>query len=120
MPEAPRLAAPIAGPVTRRASTESCDSRELDVWLVAEGAGGGTLCLTPSSREVRVPQARVTETAVDIKDQVISWRVGELRRAGYDERSALLLALAVEIDLHIAVGLLRKSCPPELAVRILL
>jgi hypothetical protein len=51
---------------------------------------------------------------------VLSWRIGELKRAGYGERLAHKLALKRDVDLHVAVGLIRKGCPPETAARILL
>jgi len=53
-------------------------------------------------------------------DEIIRWRTEELRRAGYAERAALLLALHTEVDLHLAAGLLAKGCPARVAVRILL
>ena len=53
-------------------------------------------------------------------DEIIRWRSQELRRAGYEERAALLIALHTEVDLHLATRLLSKGCPPKVAVRILL
>ena len=53
-------------------------------------------------------------------DEVIRWRADELRRAGYGERAALLLALHREVDLHLAARLLEQGCPPRIALRILL
>jgi hypothetical protein len=41
-------------------------------------------------------------------------------RAGYDIGSALLLASHVEIDLHDASALVRRGCPSETALRILI
>jgi hypothetical protein len=51
---------------------------------------------------------------------ILRWRFDELVRAGYDIGSALLLASHVEIDLHHASTLLRRGCPAETALRILL
>jgi hypothetical protein len=63
-------------------------------------------------------------TAVTLKDQeaerVEAWRVGELQRAGYDREAAAELASRVDVDLHLAVDLLRAGCSPELALQILL
>ncbi len=53
-------------------------------------------------------------------DEIIRWRAEELRRAGYSERAALLIALHTEVDLHVATRLLTEGCPQKIAVRILL
>ena len=53
-------------------------------------------------------------------EAILRWRFDELVRAGYDIGSALLLASHVEVDLHDATGLLRRGCPSETALRILL
>ena len=53
-------------------------------------------------------------------ERVVRWRRDELRRAGYDERLALKLALRRHVDLHSAVDLLRHGCPQDTAARILL
>ncbi|HEU5263442.1 MAG TPA: hypothetical protein VFU34_02315 [Gaiellaceae bacterium] len=53
-------------------------------------------------------------------DRVEQWRQEELERAGYDSKSAFLLAVSLEIDLHGAVDLLKNGCSAELAVEILL
>lgn len=59
----------------------------------------------------------IDETEVEL---ILRWRFDELVRAGYDIGSALLLASHVEIDLHDASSLLRRGCPSETAMRILL
>ncbi|HET7745319.1 MAG TPA: hypothetical protein VFK76_11330 [Gaiellaceae bacterium] len=53
-------------------------------------------------------------------EAILRWRFDELVRAGYDVGSALMLASHVEIDLHTASGLVRRGCPPDTALRILL
>jgi hypothetical protein len=53
-------------------------------------------------------------------DEIIRWRTDQLRRAGYSERSALLLGLHTEIDLHVAMRLREQGCPQKVALRILL
>ncbi len=53
------------------------------------------------------------------EDPVLAWRFGALRDAGYDKRDALELAQRRDVDLHLACDLLRRNCPPELALRIL-
>jgi hypothetical protein len=51
---------------------------------------------------------------------ILRWRFDELLRAGYDVGSALLLASHVEVDLHAASSLVRRGCPAETALRILI
>jgi|1186.fasta_scaffold446873_2 hypothetical protein len=52
-------------------------------------------------------------------DEVFSWRLEQLIRAGYDRRDAGHLAHRTDVDLHQAVDLLRRGCPTEVAVTIL-
>jgi hypothetical protein len=51
---------------------------------------------------------------------ILRWRFDELVRAGYDIGAALMLASHVEVDLHAATELVRRGCPAETALRILL
>jgi hypothetical protein len=53
-------------------------------------------------------------------EAILRWRFDELVRAGYDIGSALLLASHIEVDLHDASTLVRRGCPSETALRILL
>jgi hypothetical protein len=53
------------------------------------------------------------------EERVLRWRQDKLLRAGYGERLALKLALRRHVDLHVAVDLLRRGCPPETAAQIL-
>ena len=53
------------------------------------------------------------------RDGVTSWRVERLRAAGYDAQAALVLALDRDVDLHLAVSLLERGCPPDTALAIL-
>jgi hypothetical protein len=53
-------------------------------------------------------------------DAVRRWRLHELVRAGYQATDALILSRRPDIDLHRAVELLERGCPPETALRILL
>lgn len=53
-------------------------------------------------------------------EAILSWRFEELVRAGYDSGSALILASHVEVDLRHAENLVRRGCPPDTALRILL
>ena len=53
------------------------------------------------------------------RDTVTSWRVKRLLEAGYDAEAALVLALDRDVDLHGAVALLERGCPPDTALQIL-
>jgi hypothetical protein len=53
-------------------------------------------------------------------ERIELWRAEELQRAGYDARAAMVLAGRHDVDLHLAIGLLERGCPDELALQILL
>jgi hypothetical protein len=53
-------------------------------------------------------------------DRVEHWRHQELERAGYDSESAIVLAASHDVDLHLAVDLLKRGCTVDLALQILL
>ena len=53
-------------------------------------------------------------------ERIERWRVEELERAGYEPRAAGRLAVRHDVDLHTAVELVERGCPPNLALRILL
>lgn len=53
-------------------------------------------------------------------ERIQRWRAQELERAGYEPRAAGRLAVRHDVDLHSAVELLERGCPPDLALRILL
>jgi hypothetical protein len=53
-------------------------------------------------------------------ERIEAWRTHELRRAGYDRKAATTVATRHDVDLHLAVDLLRRGCPPEVALKILL
>jgi hypothetical protein len=63
------------------------------------------------------------EVTTEICDErgilVIEWRAETLRRAGFDSEAALELAFSLHVDLHAAVGLVKRGCPPATALRIL-
>lgn len=48
------------------------------------------------------------------------WRLEELVRVGYDPCDALVLSGRPGIDLHVAIDLVKRGCPPKTAVRILI
>jgi N12 class adenine-specific DNA methylase len=53
-------------------------------------------------------------------EEVIAWRVEQLMRAGSDQACAVILARRGHVDLHEAVDLLERGCPPKTALEILL
>jgi hypothetical protein len=61
----------------------------------------------------------ITQATTD-EARVLGWRLEELERAGYDRAAAWDVAERTEIDLHLAVGIRRAGCPPDMALRILL
>ncbi len=52
-------------------------------------------------------------------ERVERWRASELMRAGYPADDAVALAARFDVDLHEAITLVERGCPPQLAVRIL-
>jgi len=52
-------------------------------------------------------------------DRVERWRTAELMRVGFPGDDAVALAARLDIDLHEAVELVQRGCPPALAIRIL-
>ena len=62
-------------------------------------------------------ELQATETEIERIEQ---WRAEELERAGYSARDAARLAARHDVDLHLAVQLLRQGCPADLALDILL
>jgi hypothetical protein len=53
-------------------------------------------------------------------EDVVDWRREQLIRAGCDPSGALILAKRSHVDLHEAVDLLERGCPPRVALEILL
>jgi len=54
------------------------------------------------------------------EEQVMHWRIEELERAGYTPTDAIAMAFDATVDLHVAVDLVRRGCPHDVALRILL
>jgi hypothetical protein len=52
-------------------------------------------------------------------ERVERWRTAELMRVGFAGDDAVVLAARTDVDLHEAIELVQRGCPPELAVRIL-
>jgi len=53
-------------------------------------------------------------------DSVRRWRFEQLQRGGYAAADALVLSARSDVDLHHAIGLLRKGCDVPTAMRILI
>ena len=53
-------------------------------------------------------------------ERVVRWRRAELERVGFDPLAAGAIAERLDVDIHIAAGLLHRGCPPEIALKILL
>jgi len=54
------------------------------------------------------------------EEQVMQWRLEELERVGYTAQDALTIALDPTVDLHRATDLVRRGCPHDVALRILI
>lgn len=52
-------------------------------------------------------------------ERVLLWREEELERVGYQRETARDLAERTYVDLHLAMDLLRRGCPVDTALRIL-
>lgn len=59
----------------------------------------------------------ITESELD---RIIRWRGEELERAGYATEGAAAIAARLDVDLHEAIDLVKRGCPADIAVRILL
>jgi hypothetical protein len=65
--------------------------------------------------------AAEAEVVVDTEiERIEAWRTQELSRAGYDRQAAAELATRHDVDLHVAVDLVRRGCNQDLALEILL
>jgi hypothetical protein len=78
--------------------------------------GALPVCRVPAMSSVVAQPVRDHELAEE--DLVVLWRISRLIEAGYDDTCAVEIACST-IDLHVAVGLLERGCPQEIAIRIL-
>jgi hypothetical protein len=65
----------------------------------------------------------VSTAETEIRDEtslVETWRAEQLEMAGYGAKHAAELAIRHDVDLHVAVELVRRGCPADLALQILL
>ena len=71
-------------------------------------------------RHARVRMITAESRKVPVNDEeVVSWRSEQLIRAGCDAFCAAILARHSHVDLHEAVDLLERGCPPKVALGIL-
>ena len=68
------------------------------------------------SSSIEALEVLVRETE---QERVERWRHEALVKVGYDRASAAQLAARNDVDLHRAIELVERGCPPEIAVRIL-
>jgi hypothetical protein len=67
-----------------------------------------------------MPAANVNVITESELERIVRWRSEELERAGYEAEGAKAIAARLDIDLHEAIDLLKRGCPQQIAVRILL
>jgi len=68
-----------------------------------------------------MPASRTLEEDARVNDpEAVLWRFDCLERAGYPAAEAVILANAPHVDLHDAVELVKRGCPVEQALEILL
>jgi hypothetical protein len=62
----------------------------------------------------------IEEELPELEEEVVfRWRFDQLERAGYPGDAALDLAGRSDVDLHVALDLVKRGCPADLAFRIL-
>jgi hypothetical protein len=87
----------------------------------AHGDRGSQYGVDPHEKRGKaVTAAQFEDLHVDEAAEVLAWRFDALCRSGYDLDAAAVLAANVQIDLHQAVDLVSRGCPPDVAARILL
>jgi hypothetical protein len=64
--------------------------------------------------------AQFEDLRIDEAAEVLAWRFDALCRSGFDLDAAAVRAANVEVDLHQAIELVGRGCPPALAARILI
>jgi hypothetical protein len=64
--------------------------------------------------------AAETEIRDETAELVEAWRAEQLEMAGYGAQAATELAIRHDVDLHVAVDLVARGCPADLALKILL
>jgi hypothetical protein len=78
------------------------------------------VCKAATERDHEMSAAELDVYEETEGERIMRWRARELARAGYAELDAAELAVRTDVDLHLAVELLERGCPPKTALRILL
>jgi hypothetical protein len=79
-----------------------------------------TFLLTNPLYRAHIVTTAELEPVAEEQEQVRLWRLTALKRAGYEDEAAQVLARRHDVDLHHAVDLVRRGCPTETALRILI
>jgi hypothetical protein len=66
-----------------------------------------------------MPAAHEIEIVETELERVERWRTSELLRVGFQGDDAVALAARTDVDLHEAIELVKRGCPPGVAIRIL-
>jgi len=69
---------------------------------------------------MRVSTAAETDVRDETLELVEAWRAEQLETAGYAAQAAAELAPRHDVDLHVAIDLVTRGCPADLALKILL
>jgi hypothetical protein len=89
-----------------------------------KSSGWGTTGSTPRPNSLCMSTTAAEQLELEDLDaeseRVLLWREEELARVGYERETARDLAERIYVDLHLAMDLLRRGCPADTAVRILL
>ena len=83
-------------------------------------SGGRTGGADFPNTKIRMATADLNVLVDTELERVENWRAEELIRAGYAPGDAVALAARHDIDLHLAVELVERGCPDELAIEILI
>ena len=66
-----------------------------------------------------MPAAHDIDIVETETERVERWRTAELMRVGFPGDDAVALGARFDVDLHQAIELVQRGCPPDLALRIL-
>ena len=80
------------------------------------------IAVAVAADDLYVMQLTDTDDSLKLDEEirVVLWHIATLGRAGYDDETAVDLALDKSVDLHLAVGLIERGCRHNTALRILL
>jgi hypothetical protein len=70
--------------------------------------------------ENQVQADRDVHRVLDEEERIVVWRAEELERAGFRPAIAKALAAHKDVDLHLALDLVKNGCPHDTAIRIIL